>query len=185
MRISVDVSSRASNPPPRFDSSSTALSLSKQALYLLACGSHCRALQLANLRKCVTTAQQTDESHFRRENTTQVWPPRAKETQTTTSSGTNPPRQARAARAASMLWCKQAHAVVCQLTVQYFAGLRDDAPKEGGSVSKYIKGKTADSRARIINLTFDLRLHVNAVDSSADYHDCTVELLPCAINDIL
>jgi hypothetical protein len=86
-------SSRASNPLPRFDSSSTALSLSKQALYLLACGSLCRALQLANLRKCVTTAQQTDESHFRRENTTQVWPPRAKETQTTTSSGTNPPRQ--------------------------------------------------------------------------------------------
>jgi hypothetical protein len=40
--------------------------------------------------------------------------------------------------------------------VQYFAGLRDDAPKEGGSVSKYIKGKSADSRARIINLTFDL-----------------------------
>jgi hypothetical protein len=48
------------------------------------------------------------------------------------------------------LWCNMT------LQVQYFAGLRDDAPKEGGSVSKYITGKTADSRARIINLTFDL-----------------------------
>ncbi|KAG5182608.1 hypothetical protein JKP88DRAFT_257717 [Tribonema minus] len=54
-----------------------------------------KALQIANLRKCATTAQQTDDSHFRRENTTQVWLPRLTGTQTMRSSGNNPPRQVR------------------------------------------------------------------------------------------
>lgn len=49
-----------------------------------------RALQVANLRKCVTTSQQTDASHFRRANDTQVYLQRAKTTQTTRNSGTKP-----------------------------------------------------------------------------------------------
>lgn len=49
-----------------------------------------RALQVANLRKCVTTSQQTDASHFRRANDTQVYLQRAKHTQTNRTSGTKP-----------------------------------------------------------------------------------------------
>lgn len=51
-----------------------------------------RALQVANLRNCVTKSQQTDDSHFRRSNDTQVYPQRAKCTQTNRSSGTKPPQ---------------------------------------------------------------------------------------------
>lgn len=61
-----------------------------------------RALQVANLRQCVTTSQQTDASHFRRANDTQVYLQRAKTTQTTRNSGTKPHQH-----------------------VQYFAGERD------------------------------------------------------------
>lgn len=94
-----------------------------------------KAVQIANLRKCTTTAQQTDDSHFRRDNTTQVWPPRAKATQTAVSSGTNPPRQ-----------------------VQYFAGLRE-APADGNALSKFVKPSSdpaLDAKPGVITLTFDL-----------------------------
>lgn len=49
-----------------------------------------RALQVANLRNCVTKSQQTDASHFRRANDTQVYLQRAKHTQTNRTSGTKP-----------------------------------------------------------------------------------------------
>lgn len=49
-----------------------------------------RALQVANLRNCVTKSQQTDASHFRRANDTQVYLRRAKHTQTNRNSGTKP-----------------------------------------------------------------------------------------------
>lgn len=51
-----------------------------------------RALQVANLRNCVTTSQQTDDSHFRRSHDTQVYLQRAKYTQTKRSTGTKPPQ---------------------------------------------------------------------------------------------
>ena len=51
-----------------------------------------RVLQVANLRKCVTKSQQTDDSHFRRSHDTQVYLQRAKHTQTKRSSGTKPPQ---------------------------------------------------------------------------------------------
>ncbi|CAM9435030.1 unnamed protein product, partial [Scytosiphon promiscuus] len=51
-----------------------------------------RALQVANLRGCVTKSQQTDGSQFRRSNDTQVYLRRAKRTQTNSDSGTNPPQ---------------------------------------------------------------------------------------------
>ena len=51
-----------------------------------------RALQVANLRNCVTKSQQTDNSHFRRSHDTQVYLQRAKHTQTKRSSGTKPPQ---------------------------------------------------------------------------------------------
>lgn len=49
-----------------------------------------RALQVANLRNCATKSQQTDASHFRRANDTQVYLHRAKHTQTSRNSGTKP-----------------------------------------------------------------------------------------------
>lgn len=51
-----------------------------------------RALQIANLRGCVTKSQQTDGSHFRRTNDTQVYLQRANRTQTNRNSGTKPPQ---------------------------------------------------------------------------------------------
>jgi hypothetical protein len=50
-----------------------------------------RALKIANLTNCSTVSQQTDLSHFRRDNDAQVYGPRAKETQTKRDKGTNPP----------------------------------------------------------------------------------------------
>jgi hypothetical protein len=47
-----------------------------------------RALQTANLRKCKTTSQQTDNSHMRRENDSQVYLPKTSSTMTKTSTGT-------------------------------------------------------------------------------------------------
>lgn len=58
-----------------------------------------RALQAANIQHCTTKLQQTDSSHFRRENDTQVYLSRTKHTQTKKSSGSKPSQ-----------------------TVQYFAG---------------------------------------------------------------
>ena len=50
-----------------------------------------RALKIVNLKNCATTGQQTDESHFRRDTETQVYPHRIKGTQTKREKGTNPP----------------------------------------------------------------------------------------------
>jgi len=50
-----------------------------------------KALQLANIRACVTEGVQTDQSHFRRDNDSQVWLPKSEVTQTRKDSGTQPP----------------------------------------------------------------------------------------------
>jgi hypothetical protein len=50
-----------------------------------------RALKIVNLKNCATSSQQTDESHFKRDNDTQVYPHRIKGTQTKREKGTNPP----------------------------------------------------------------------------------------------
>jgi hypothetical protein len=50
-----------------------------------------RALKIVNLKDCRTKGQQTDASHFRRENETQVYLPREDSTQTKRDKGTNPP----------------------------------------------------------------------------------------------
>jgi hypothetical protein len=50
-----------------------------------------RALKIVNLKHCKTTSQQTDSSHYRRDNETQVYLPRTNETQTKRDKGTNPP----------------------------------------------------------------------------------------------
>ncbi|KAH8047516.1 zinc ion transmembrane transporter [Aureococcus anophagefferens] len=50
-----------------------------------------RALRLAQLKHCATTSQQTDESHFRRNNTTQVFLPKIASTQSRKDGETNPP----------------------------------------------------------------------------------------------
>lgn len=50
-----------------------------------------RALKIVNLKDCLTTGMQTDQSHFRRDNETQVYEPREHGTQTKRDKGTNPP----------------------------------------------------------------------------------------------
>jgi hypothetical protein len=50
-----------------------------------------RALKIVNLKHCATTSQQTDQSHYHRDNETQVYLPRTNETQTKRDKGTNPP----------------------------------------------------------------------------------------------
>ena len=94
-----------------------------------------RALQIANLKKCTTDGTQTDMSHFRRENESQVYLPRTQETQTRQDTGTNP---------------KRVHT--------YIAGLRNGSSTE--YASKYAedgdtKQKTT-KKTTVVNLTFEL-----------------------------
>ena len=96
-----------------------------------------RALQMANLRKCKTHGSQTDASHFRRENETQVYLPRQKGVQTRKEQGTNPPRN---------------HT--------YFAGLRSKPGIVGKASeivqpSKYVEGEKGKGPA-VLNLQFEL-----------------------------
>ena len=93
-----------------------------------------RALQIANLRKCATDGTQTDMSHFRRENESQVYLPRDQNTQTRTDRGTNP---------------KRVHT--------YLAGLRNGNSTQ--YASKYADdgdGKTTKKKTTVVNLTFEL-----------------------------
>lgn len=100
-----------------------------------------RALKTVNLMNCKTTAQQTDHSHFRRENETQVYLPTEQGTQTKRDSGTNPPTK-----------------------TSYIAGLRGKPtavdPKSGAlTVSKFVKdGEKIDKRMKstVVTLTLDL-----------------------------
>lgn len=50
-----------------------------------------RALKMVNLKNCRTSGQQTDQSHFRRDNESQVYIPKVADTQTKRDKGTNPP----------------------------------------------------------------------------------------------
>ena len=54
-----------------------------------------RALHAANLLRKATHGSQTHSSHFRRENTTQVWLPKRNETQTVVTKGTTMPQKKR------------------------------------------------------------------------------------------
>ena len=74
-----------------------------------------RALKVVALKGCATSASQTDNSHFRRDNETQVYEKRQKDTQTRKDSGTNPP-----------------------IVTTYVAGLRGHLEPEAKAVSKYI-----------------------------------------------
>jgi hypothetical protein len=101
-----------------------------------------RALKMVNLRNCQTVAQQTDQSHFRRDNDTQVYMPRDQGTQSTREKGTNPP-----------------------IKTTFIAGLRGVAPIDPQSgtltVSRYIdnkgeKSKDSKMKAKVVTLTLDL-----------------------------
>jgi len=85
-----------------------------------------RALQIATLRKCKTTSQQTDNSHMRRENETQVYLPRTKETMTKKDSGTSVP-----------------------VKVSYITGIRGETKP-----SAYAKG--GGNKAGIVQMEFEL-----------------------------
>jgi hypothetical protein len=54
-----------------------------------------KALQMITLQRCVTTSQQTDASHFRRDNDSQVYLPKERGTQTGISTGSNTDRTIR------------------------------------------------------------------------------------------
>lgn len=113
-----------------------------------------RALKLVNLKNCQTSAQQTDQSNFRRDNDSQVYISREQGTQTKRDKGTNPP-----------------------IKTTYIAGLRGVAPvnPDGSlSVSRYMDAKPSGGgkppaeakeetikaaqkmKARVVTLTLDL-----------------------------
>jgi len=71
-----------------------------------------RAMQLTNLKKCITSSQQTDLSHFHRENDSQVYLPADQKTQTMSESSTQHAR-----------------------TVQYLGGLRGNDFTSGAPVA--------------------------------------------------
>jgi Domain of unknown function len=109
-----------------------------------------RALKIVNLTNCVTTSQQTDNSHFRRDNSAQVYLLRDKDTQTKRDKGTNPP-----------------------IATTYIAGLRGKPAPDSTAVSKYVRKESKDSgeskggkdskeckgerlKARVVTLQLDL-----------------------------
>jgi hypothetical protein len=75
-----------------------------------------KALKIVNLTNCTTLSQQTDLSHFRRNNDAQVYGLREKNTQTKRDKGTNPP-----------------------IVTSYIAGLRGKSNSSITEISKYIK----------------------------------------------
>jgi hypothetical protein len=111
-----------------------------------------RALKLVNLKNCSTQGQQTDQSHFRRDNDSQVYISRESGTQTKRDKGTNPP-----------------------IKTTYIAGLRGVAPVNSDgtlAVSRYIEEKDSGGgtvapnadilaaakkmKAKVVTLTLDL-----------------------------
>jgi hypothetical protein len=74
-----------------------------------------RALKVVALKNCATTSAQTDTSHFRRDNETQVYAQKEQESQTKRDKGTNPP-----------------------IVTTYVAGLRGHLDSDAKAVSKYI-----------------------------------------------
>ena len=83
-----------------------------------------RALKVVALKNCATSGSQTDTSHFRRDNESQVYEQRTKDTQTKRDKGTNPTR-----------------------STTFVAGLRGALPPDAEAVSKYIKVDTeADAK---------------------------------------
>ena len=74
-----------------------------------------RALKVVALKGCATTSAQTDTSHFRRDNETQVYAQKEQESQTKRDKGTNPP-----------------------IVTTYVAGLRGQLEPDAKAVSKYI-----------------------------------------------
>lgn len=88
-----------------------------------------QALRILQLRQSATTSAQTDASHFRRDNDTQVFLPRESGTQTGISVGSNTTR-----------------------VVRYFAGLRGtpDAVVEAATAEAVARGALAPSGGRAL-----------------------------------
>ena len=108
-----------------------------------------RALQVVNLKNRLTTGQQTDKSHFRREAEQQVYELRESGTQTKREKGTNPP-----------------------ISTTFIAGLRGKPSESKDCVSRYSKATVdddennpkksdfkvpvAERKARVVTLVLDL-----------------------------
>mmetsp|Transcript_15434 Transcript_15434/g.23290 ORF Transcript_15434/g.23290 Transcript_15434/m.23290 type:complete len:740 (-) Transcript_15434:175-2394(-) len=92
-----------------------------------------RVLKVVNLKNCRTVGQQTDQSHFKRDSETQVYLPRAKETQTKRDRGTNPATKS-----------------------VYITGLRGKLSEDAKAVSRYISPDVSNKeRVRAVTLTLD------------------------------
>lgn len=94
------------------------------------------AIKMTNLQNYATTSMQTDLSHFRRENTTQVYLQRDNAVQSSKESGTNPP-----------------------ITVTYLAGLRgmtDHSKRDKPSQYAILRAGEKDGNPAVLNLTFEL-----------------------------
>lgn len=103
-----------------------------------------RALKIVNLKNCATHSSQTDSSHFRRDNESQVYETREKDSQTRRDNFTNPP-----------------------VKTQVIAGLRGALPpKQTAHVSKFLdynkycnpeaKPDKYGNKPRAVTLTLDL-----------------------------
>ena len=96
-----------------------------------------RAIKVVNLKNCLTTASQTDNSHFRREVDSQVYEQREKGSQTKRDRGVNPP-----------------------IVTTYIAGLRgkraEDKVSRYGQDSKDDKDAVGSTGARVVTLSLDL-----------------------------
>eukprot|EP01138_Halocafeteria_seosinensis_P012415 gb/GECG01012685.1/.p1 GENE.gb/GECG01012685.1/~~gb/GECG01012685.1/.p1 ORF type:complete len:728 (+),score=98.16 gb/GECG01012685.1/:1-2184(+) len=101
-----------------------------------------RALKMAKIRGCVTHGTQTDNSHFKRDNSSQVYLPREQGTQTGIERGTNPTR-----------------------TVRYLTGLRGNrhvpVPAEPEASEEEKKKRSAENvqamktNAKFVSVTYD------------------------------
>lgn len=82
-----------------------------------------RALKVVQLQHCTTHGVQTDASHYRRENDSQVYVPREQGTQTRTERGTNPP-----------------------LVTTYVAGLRGKVPPSSSSAAVSLGSEAKEAK---------------------------------------
>jgi hypothetical protein len=94
-------------------------------------------LKVVNLTKCKTRAQQTINTHFRRDNASQVYLPKDNVTQTKRETGTNPKK-----------------------VTTYIAGLRGKKDPNARDVLKYAecsnKSEITSKGAKVVTLTLDL-----------------------------
>jgi len=105
-----------------------------------------RALKVVALKKCTTSGAQTDLSHFRRDNESQVYEQREKDSQTKRDNETQVPR-----------------------VTTFVAGLRGALPKDSTQVSQYVIVDDKADAKEAIELTGGKGRAAKGVADSKDY----------------